>query len=158
MNWIIKNTKKLGCHTNLNNLLSKNWIDISDYNWLFSDLNVINYAGYEGKTLPLDFREDYFLPSYDDFKKVVESDIQIIWGVISAVNKNESPIFDKTNLPYVEGNDLVWENNNFQVENSIFEITAWDSSYTIVKFKDKILSEKFKIYFDEAVALDKYKF
>ena len=146
------------CHTNLNNLLSKEWIDISDYNWLLSDLDVINFADYEGKTLPIDFREEYFIPSNEDFKEIIESDIQIIWGVISAVDKNEKPIFDKANFPHVQGNDLIWENNNFQVENSIFEITAWDSSYTIVKFSNKVLSEKFKSYFEEAIELDKYKF
>ncbi len=159
MNWIIKNTKKLRYHTNLYNLLASDWIDISEYNWFLSDLDVINYADYEGVTLPIDFREDYFTPTIEDFKTVVESDIQIIWGIISAVNKNEKPIFDKHNFPFVEGNDDVWEVNNFQIKNSIFEITAWDSSYTIMKFKSKDLSEKFKNYFDEeAIELEKYKF
>ncbi len=159
MNWIIKSTKKLRCHTNLNNLLASDWIDISEYNWFLSDLEVINYADYEGVTLPIDFREDYFTPSIEDFKTVVESDIQIIWGVISAVNKNENPTFDKYNFPFVEGNDDVWEANNFQVKNAVFEITAWDSSYTIVKFKNKDLSEKFKNYFgEEVIELEKYIF
>lgn len=157
MNWIIKNTKKLKCHTNLNNLLSKEWIDISNYNWFLSDLDVINFADYEGKVLPIDFREDYFLPSNKDFKEIIESDIQIIWGVISAVNINENPIFDKVDFPYVEGNKLIWKNDSFQIKNSIIEITAWDSSYTIVKFTDKKLSEKFKSYFDEAIKLEDFK-
>jgi len=155
MNWIIESTEKLKCHTNLNNLLSQDWIDISKYDWFLSDLDVINYADYDGVKLPLDFRNNYLLPSNEEFKQVIESNIQIIWGVISAVNKNEKPLFDKINFPYVEGNDNVWISNNFQVENAVFEITAWDSSYTIVKFKDKILSEKFRNHFGEAIELDK---
>lgn len=154
MNWIIRDTKKLYCHTNLNNLLNS-WIDISEFEWVLSDLDVINFTK---KKLPIDFNKSFSVITSNDFKKIIETDIQIVWGVISAINKSENPKFDKINTPFVEGNDNVWINDNFQVENAIFEITAWDSSYTIIKFKDPKLSKKFKLYFDEAIELDKYKF
>lgn len=154
MNWIIRDTKKLYCHTNLNNLLNS-WIDISEFEWILSDLDVINFTK---KKLPIDFNKSFSVITSDDFKKIIETDIQIVWGVISAINKSENPKFDKNNSPFVEGNNNVWINDNFQVENAIFEITAWDSSYTIIKFKDSELSKKFKLYFDEAIELDKYKF
>ena len=154
MNWIIRDTKKLYFHTNLNNLLNS-WIDISEFEWILSDLDVINFTK---KKLPIDFNKSFSVITSDDFKKIIETDIQIVWGVISAINKSENPKFDKNNLPFVEGNDNIWINDNFQVENAIFEITAWDSSYTIIKFKDSELSKKFKLYFDEAIELDKYKF
>ena len=154
MNWIIRDTKKLYCHTNLNNLLNV-WIDISEFEWILSDLDVINFTK---KKLPIDFNKSFSVITSDDFKKIIETDIQIVWGVISAINKSENPKFDKNNSPFVEGNNNVWINDNFQVENAIFEITAWDSSYTIIKFKDSELSKKFKLYFDEAIELDKYKF
>ena len=141
-------------HTNLNNLLNS-WIDISEFEWILSDLDVINFTK---KKLPIDFNKSFSVITSDDFKKIIETDIQIVWGVISAINKSENPKFDKNNLPFVEGNDNIWINDNFQVENAIFEITAWDSSYTIIKFKDAELSKKFKLYFDEAIELDKYKF
>jgi len=144
----------LYCHTNLNNLLNA-WIDISEFEWILSDLDVINFTK---KKLPIDFNKSFSVITSDDFKKIIETDIQIVWGVISAINKSENPKFDKNNLPFVEGNDNIWINDNFQVENAIFEITAWDSSYTIIKFKDSELSKKFKLYFDEAIELDKYKF
>lgn len=154
MNWIIRDTKKLYCHTNLNNLLNS-WIDISEFEWILSDLDVINFTK---KKLPIDFNKSFSVITSDDFKKIIETDIQIVWGVISAINKSENQKFDKNNSPFVEGNDNIWINDNFQVENAIFEITAWDSSYTIIKFKDSELSKKFKLYFDEAIELDKYKF
>jgi len=144
----------LYCHTNLNNLLNS-WIDISEFEWILSDLDVINFTK---KKLPIDFNKSFSVITSDDFKKIIETDIQIVWGVISAINKSENPKFDKNNSPFVEGNNNVWINDNFQVENAIFEITAWDSSYTIIKFKDSELSKKFKLYFDEAIELDKYKF
>ena len=155
MNWIIRSTKKLHCHTNLNNLLDSTWIDISEFNWLVSDLDVVNFSELK---LPIDFRENYSILSSENFKKLIKSNAQIIWGVISAVKKSENPKFEKENFPYVEGNGDVWKNDEFQVENAVFEITAWDSSYTIVKFKNAELSEKFKNHFDEAIELDKYKF
>jgi len=138
----------------LNNLL-KSWIDISEFKWILSDLDVINFTK---KKLPIDFNKSFSVITSDNFKKIIETDIQIVWGVISAINKSENPKFDKNNSPFVEGNDNVWINDNFQVENAIFEITAWDSSYTIIKFKDSELSKKFKLHFDEAIELDKYKF
>lgn len=141
-------------HTNLNNLLNS-WIDISEFEWVLSDLDVINFTK---KKLPIDFNKSFSVITSDNFKKIIETDIQIVWGVISAINKSENPKFDKNNSPFVEGNDNVWINDNFQVENAIFEITAWDSSYTIIKFKDSELSKKFKLHFDEAIELDKYKF
>jgi hypothetical protein len=48
----------------------------------------------------------------------------------------------------------VWKSNHFLISESIIEIIAVDSRYTIIKFKDKTLSEKFKNYFqDQAVDL-----
>lgn len=52
----------------------------------------------------------------------------------------------------------VWENDKFKIPNSFVEIVAFDSGYTILKFKDKLLSEKFKNYFgEEAIQLQKVK-
>ncbi|MES2800616.1 MAG: hypothetical protein V4638_11410 [Bacteroidota bacterium] len=143
-------------HTNLNILLNTGWININDYNWFMSDLDVINFADYEGIELPLDFSDEFHIPNQKNFETVVDSELQIIWGVISAV-KNEMPKFNINDLPYVEGNDNVWENDYFQITNAIMEITAWDSSYTIVKFRDAELSRKFKEYFDEAIPLEQFK-
>ena len=155
MNWIIKDTEKLYCHTNLNNLLNSSWVDIFDFDWVMSDLDVINYSK---KKLPIDFRNNYTILSPENFKTIIESDLQVIWGVISAIKKSDSPKFNDKNFPYVDGNSEVCKNNLFLIENSAFEITAWDSSYTIVKFKDKELSGKFKTYFEEAIELDKCNF
>jgi hypothetical protein len=47
-------------------------------------------------------------------------------------------------------------NNIFQIINSEIEIIAFDSSYTIVKFKNKLLSDKFKMFFEEAIELEKF--
>lgn len=153
MNWIIRNTEKLYCHTNLKNLLNSSWINISEFKWVMSDLDIVNFSKHQ---LPIDLEDDYSILTPENFEKIVETDSQIIWGVISAVKKTEEPIFDMKKPPFVEGNDDVWINEKFQIENSSCEITAWDSSFTIVKFKDEELSKKFKAYFDEAIELEEF--
>jgi len=154
MNWIIRNKKKLKYHTNLNELLSSEWIDLDNYNWFLSDIEL---TFFEQNTL-LDINQEYFKLSSEEFKLFVKSESQVIWGIISAIKKNEEIIFDSNNLPFADGNSNLWENDNLQIENSVLEIIAWDSSYTILKFLDENLSKKFKESFDEAIELDKYKF
>lgn len=153
MNWIIRNTEKLCCHTNLNDLLNSSWINISEFNWVISDLDIVNFSKQQ---LPIGLEDDYSIITSETLEKIIKTDSQIIWGIISAVKKTERPIFDIKDPPFVEGNDDVWINDKFQVENSSFEITAWDSSFTIIKFKDEELSKKFKAYFDEAIELENF--
>ncbi|HEX8017467.1 MAG TPA: hypothetical protein VF465_19725 [Flavobacterium sp.] len=152
MNWIIRNTEKLRYHTNLNDLLNSSWINISEFNWVMSDLDIVNFSKQE---LPIDLKDNYSIITSENLKEIAEADSQIIWGIISAVKKPEKPIFDIKNPPFAEGNDDAWSNDKFQVKNSSCEITVWDSSFTIVKFKDEELSKKFKAYFNEAIELEK---
>ena len=81
----------------------------------------------------------------------------IVWGAFSGIDKNLEIEITEEVLPLCEGVPEIWKNGNFQVEESEIEIIAWDSGYTIVKFKDEELSNKFKEYFDEAIELEKYK-
>lgn len=152
MNWIIGNTKKIKFHTDLSEILKPILENSENYNWFLCDLDFI-----ADRSLPIDFNANYFKLNNEEFLKIVYSQTQIIWGVISAVPKSIEIEIDENNLPFVEGNELIWKNDNFQVENSEIEIIAFDSSYTIVKFKNYTLSEKFKAYFDEAIELEKFK-
>lgn len=154
MNWIIRNTSKLKFHTNLDILLQPLEIEVRDLKWLISDLE-INTS--EIENLPINHEKDWFLISATEMDIIRNSDTQIVWGVFSGV-KNEFVIKpDQIELPYSDGNDKIWENGNLQVEGSLIEIIAWDSSYTIVKFANKEMSDKFKAYFQEAIELEKYK-
>ena len=149
MNWIIQHTKKLEFHTNLQGLLNPILTGIKDFNWVVSDFSFI-----ADRSLPINYERDFFVLSSDEFNEILNSQTQFIWGVVSGFPKNEKIIIDESDLPYAEGNDLIWENKNFQIENSVIEIIAFDSSYSIIKFKDKKLSDGFKKYFDEAIELD----
>lgn len=104
MNWIIRNTEKLCCHTNLNDLLNSSWINISEFNWVISDLDIVNFSKQQ---LPIGLEDDYSIITSETLEKIIKTDSQIIWGIISAVKKTERPIFDIKAPPFVEGNDDV---------------------------------------------------
>ncbi|NLR95147.1 hypothetical protein [Flammeovirga agarivorans] len=129
--------------------------DIKDLKWLISDLD-INTS--EIEKLPINHEKDWFLISSDEMELICKTDTQIVWGVFSGIDKNVDLKTDQIEIPYADGNGEVWKNGNLQVENSKIEIIAWDSSYTIVKFTKREISDKFKKYFDEAIELEEYKF
>ena len=154
MNWIIRNTSKLNFHTNLKILLTPIENEIKDLKWLISDLE-INTS--EIEKLPINHEKDWFLISANEMSAICDTDTQIIWGAFSGIPKNQEIEPNQIDLPFAEGNEQIWINGNMQVKNSKIEIIAWDSSYTIVKFTDNKMSDKFKEYFQEAVELEKYK-
>ncbi len=153
MNWIIKDTSKLKYHTNLSELLKPIEKEIQDLKWLVSDLE-INSS--EMEQLPINHQKDWFIISSEEMKKICKTDTQIIWGVFSGFD-NKTDLKINREVPYVDGNEEIWESGNLQLENSKIEIIAWDSSYTIVKFTQKEMSEKFKEYFEEAIELENFK-
>jgi hypothetical protein len=141
-------------HTNLHELLKPIEQDIQGLKWLVSDLE-INTS--EMEKLPINHEKDWFLITSQEMITICETDTQIIWGAFSGMENEIELKIDRLKLPYVEGNTEIWKNGNLQVENSKIEIIAWDSSYTIIKFTEKEMSDKFKDYFDEAIELEKYK-
>ena len=154
MNWIIRNTSKLKFHTNFDVLLKPIENEIERFNWLVNDLE-INTS--EMEKLPINHNKDWFLINSDQMNDLRRTDTQIIWGAFSAIDKNSEFKVTDEKLPYAEGVSAIWKNGNLQVEESEIEIIAWDSGYTIVKFTDEMLSNKFRKYFDEAIELEKYK-
>lgn len=153
MNWIIHKTKKLRCHTLLAELTKPLQPYLQHYKWLFSDLDFITD---KLPDLPINFHKDYFILTAEDFQKIADEDVQIIWGALIAVRKEEKILINEDKLPLVEGNDSIWSNGNMQLENAEIEIDCFDSSYTIVKFKSAEMSNVFKDYFPEAKELEKF--
>ncbi len=128
--------------------------DIQNLKWLVSDLE-INTS--EMEILPIYNEKDWFLISSQEMKTICETDTQIVWGVFSGIDSNAELQTDRIEFPYADGNNEIWKNGNLQIENSKVEIIAWDSSYTIVKFTENKMSDKFKEYFDEAIELENYR-
>lgn len=141
-------------HTNLSVLLKPIEEDIQNFKWLISDLEV-NTS--ELEKLPINHEKEWFLITSEEMEIIRNSDTQIIWGAFSAIDEDLEIIITDEILPFAEGIEEIWKDGNLQVEKSKIEIIAWDSSYTIVKFTEKKISDKFKQYFDEAIELENYK-
>ena len=156
MNWIIKRTDKMEFHTNLRSILKPIINEIKGLNWLITDLEFNNICRTED--LPVNYEQDYFILSSTQFGDLVAADMQIIWGVILGIPEACTINADQNNLPHAEGNDLIWKNGNLQHPDAIIEIVCFDSSYTILKFKDKHLSDQFKAYFNEAKDLESFTY
>jgi hypothetical protein len=151
MNWIIRSTKKVKFHTNLPEVLKPVWDNLAVYSWILTDLDFIS-----DQLLPINFDEDFFVLDSIEFEKLYHSNTQIIWGIISAIPNNiesDSSLISKLSAE----DSIVWEPDQFLIPESILEIIAFDSGYTLVKFKDKNLSDTFKDYFQEQ-AIDLQKF
>lgn len=151
MNWIIRTTKTVRFHTNLHEILKPIWNDLKEYNWMLTDLDFIS----DQKT-PINFEHDFFILNREQFKEVYESDTQIIWGIISAVPKGIN--LDKNFISNLSAeHEKVWKPDKFLIDESFLEIVAFDSGYTIIKFKDEKFSKSFREYFkEEAIDLQKF--
>ena len=115
--------------------------DIKRFNWLVNDLEIHTS---EMQKLPINHDKDWFLIDSKQMNTLRRTDTQIIWGAFAAIDKNLKFEVTDEKLPYAEGVGEIWENGNLQVEESEIEIIAWDSGYTIVKFTDEKLSNKFR--------------
>ncbi|MCU7614868.1 hypothetical protein N0B16_10505 [Chryseobacterium sp. GMJ5] len=151
MNWIIRSTKTVKYHTNLQEVLKPIWEVLKEYNWVLTDLDFISDT-----EVPINFDHDYFILNHDEFEKVYNSETQIIWGIISAVPRSH-----EINLSLISKfsaeNEKVWKPDQFLIPESFLEIIAFDSGYTIVKFRNKDMSNKFKNHFGrEALSLKKF--
>jgi hypothetical protein len=153
MNWIISDSNKMEYHTHLNAVLKPIEDDIKDMNWIISDLD---YFPDIITDLPVDLSHDYFVLSPEDFRTLVDANTQIIWGVFLGIPSTSPLEVDKEHLPYAEFNELIWKNGNIQHPSAQIEIVCFDSSYTIVKFRDEYMSDKFKAYFNEAIELERF--
>ena len=152
MNWVIKNSRKIKFQTDLEEILRPIWNDLVNFKWIITDVDFIS-----DNEIPLNFEKDFFILNRDEFEKLIKSRTQIIWGVISAVD-TEYEINQENILKISAESNEVWEENIFQIPESLLEIVAFDSGYTILKFKDHNLSEKFKNHFGKyAIELQKIK-
>ncbi|UHO39452.1 hypothetical protein H5J24_04955 [Chryseobacterium capnotolerans] len=151
MNWVIRSTKKVQFHTNLKEVLKPIWGDLIHYRWILTDLDFIS-----DQPLPINFDRDFFDLDYKEFEQLYQSNTQIIWGIISAIPNHVET--DTSLLSILSAEDMnVWKSNHFSIQEGILEIIAFDSGYTLVKFKDKKLSDTFKEYFQEqAIDLDRF--
>ncbi|MFN1215590.1 hypothetical protein ACKW6Q_01275 [Chryseobacterium kwangjuense] len=143
MNWIIRSTRNTKFHTNLHEVLKPIWHELNNYSWILTDLDFMT-----DDEIPIDFNSDAFFLNREQFEQVYKSNTQFIWGIIAAVPPKDVPDIKVISELSAEDPE-VWKSDHFLISQAVVEITALDSSYTIVKFTDKKISDLFKEYFKE---------
>ena len=87
------------------------------------------------------------------WESVANRDIQVVWGVFCGVSGEVPTILDEE-LPYADGNRQLWtEPEAFQLANSKIEIVCFDSSLTVIKFRDEIVGHQLLQLFPEGQVL-----
>ncbi|MEO6522970.1 MAG: hypothetical protein ABIN91_14910 [Mucilaginibacter sp.] len=151
MNWVIRKSNKILYHTHLNEILEPIIDEVKNYNWILADIE----HGGSLVELPINMDEEYCILTPDKFDVILKADVQFYWGVILGIPANKNITIDENNIPFAEGNEFIWKNDNIQYPDAEIEIVCFDSGYTIVKFKSEPLSNQFRAYFPEAIELEK---
>jgi len=152
---ILKNTEQVEFYTNLNEVIGPFKKEVALLNWLLTnqEYTLLDYPR-KGLVDKLDHSSDRIKFIGPELLKIVENrHIQFIWGVFCGIN-GAIPNLEKDELPYADCNKEIWSKpDQFFLKQSEIEIICFDSSYTIVKFRDKQLEERFREKFSDAQIL-----
>ena len=101
-------------------------VDPSDFDWYLSDVDTNLYlAG-----LP---QSDSWMTGAELASVLTHEGLQFVWGVFSAFPRGTR--FEVARAPGADGNGRYWQDDGTltpQLEGSVFELTCWDSSATIL--------------------------
>ncbi|MEJ5106303.1 hypothetical protein [Chryseobacterium sp. MYb328] len=75
MNWIIRSTKKVKFHTNLQEILKPIWEDLPIHNWVLTDLDFLS-----DDDIPINFEQDFFILNQQQFEQIYHSRTQLFGG------------------------------------------------------------------------------
>lgn len=151
MNWIVKNNKRTRFQTNLKEVLKPIWKELEFDKCIILDVDFIT-----NDVIPINFDHKHFELTYGEFQKLMLSDTQIIWGIFLFINEDCKIDWSILNK-FSSEDEKVWKEEYF-INESIMELIAFDSSYTILKIKNNELSIKFKNYFEkDAIELKNFK-
>jgi len=157
MTQIIRQTNKLKYHTDLREIIKPFRTEFASYNWLLTNQEYI-LLDFDKKNVvdKLDHDVDRIIFSGPELLEIVDNrEIQFVWGVFCGF-KNNIPDLDSKELPVADCNPQIWTDpDKFFLAQSEIEIICFDSSSTIIRFRDPSLEDKFAKYFSEATVLTK---
>lgn len=126
-----------------------------EFDWLLSDLELSVYP----PGLPDAPGEGARWLDGETLSKIVERhDVQFIWGVLSGFRPGIGlEVARRLPLPFADCNKALWQPGvSIQHPLADVEIVCWDSCATLLLSRDDDLTERFRLYFPEAVDLDEY--
>lgn len=155
MTIILENTDQVEFHTDLSKLVKPFKDKFRSLNWLLTDLDFIILDAEEyGEVYKLDNEKPAIIYTGDELSNIIENrKIQFVWGVLTGI-KGEIPEIPEDKLPFSDLNRDLWkEPERFQIPSAEIEIVCWDSSSTLIKFKDEKLGKKFLQKFTDGMEL-----
>jgi hypothetical protein len=152
MELILESSDKIRFHTDLQiiiepfmNTFKELYWTLFDYEYMILEQNIED--GFKDLKPGLDYLQFNGQRLYEIVSKV---NIQFNWGVFIGT-KELLKVDSIQNLPFVDGNEDIWNKpNTFLNQFSEIEIISFDSSSTIVKFRDLELAKKWQSVFKEA--------
>lgn len=142
-------------YTNIKDILETLGDIYKQYNWLIS-----GYECYpqDEKIAKVFSGEAVFMPGEDLMNLLEIENFQLIWGVLTAINKDISRNdVMKSNLPYVESNKNIWKIPiSMQHPLAEIEIIGWDGISTVIKSKNDNVIQRIKVRKEHAIDLEDY--
>jgi hypothetical protein len=159
---IIEDSPQLTFHSDLKKILEPILDEVSKFNWLCNNIGIyfdpqpfVNEIPADVKLQDANF--DFYkscILSGDEFSEVLKQrNHQYMWGIFSGFHGPVPEIpFEKR--PYADGNEEIWINpDKFQIETAEIEIICFDSSCTILKFKNEEFAKRIMAKFPESKIL-----
>lgn len=126
-----------------------------NYNWLITE---VECCPSDSDLDTYFYDRDYSFMTGKELTKMIEKeDFQWIWGVFSGFNKDKKlEEILKYELPHLDYSGY-WHNPiTIQHPLADVELSAWDSSYTVIISKNDNLIKDYNNYFKDAKDLEKY--
>lgn len=142
-------------HSYLHIILKSILNEIRELNWLCNNVGIsFDYLPFQETTASLKLMEANFdyprscdLTGSEFYEILTKQQNQYIWGVFSAF-RGLVPEIPIEKQPYADGNEEIWKKPEvFQTEDAEMEIICFDSTYTILKFKDESLAKRIMLEF-----------
>lgn len=159
MTIILENTNQIDFQTDLSKIIVPFRQKFINLNWLLTDLDFIVLDSDKlGDVDKLNHDDSSIKYSGQELNKIIDTrQIQFNWGVLTGFS-GDIPEIPEDKLPFADQNDTLWTKpEEFQISSAEIEIICWDSSSTIIKFKDQNLADNFlSAYADSKVLKNAY--
>jgi len=151
MTIILEDTNQVDYLTDLSKVITPFKDYFRKLNWLLTDLDyIILDSDKKGDIEKLNHEDRAITYTGEELLSVIETrEIQFVWGVLSGFS-GEIPKMLDDELPCIDIRNFFTNSDNFQVPTAEIEILCFDSSSTMIKFKDIKIGQDFMIEFPDA--------
>jgi len=155
MTLILEKTNQVEYHTDMNVMIQPFREELKSMNWFLSnqDYMLLDYEE-KGDLDKLNHESPVIFFDGSELLEILESrSIQFNWGVFCGTYEKVN-FEDDQEIPYADSNPSIWtQPSEFLYPGSQIEIICFDSTSTIVKFRDRQLAEKWNAEFIDAEEL-----